>query len=204
MTKTMKTLLLAAPLLLATTTFAQTQLVRGDIDGIQGTNQFQLDCTQIPLTSTTVNLQQLHNLSQQNNIEFEMQVVNVGTPAQPVLNVVSANQIPEMFDMGNLRFGRSETWEVFGVPGSAAFVFMTWRPLTSYLPVGPAGTWVLGGTVLTMGQGTISPIGQFRFNFTMPTIQSLVGFEFTSQAAVVEPTGNLVLTNPDCKEVRDN
>ena len=42
------TCLFAAPVLLASTALAQPQLVRGDIDGIQGTNRFQLECTQIP------------------------------------------------------------------------------------------------------------------------------------------------------------
>ena len=49
----------------------------------------------------------------------------------------------------------------------------------------------------------MNALGRFRFNFTMPTIPQLVGVEFTSQAVVVEPTGLLLVTNPDCKDVRN-
>ena len=56
--------------------------------------------------SSSPNLQKLHDISRQQNIEFEMMVNNIGTLTQPVLDVLSARQIPEMFDMGNLRFGR--------------------------------------------------------------------------------------------------
>lgn len=196
--------LFVAPILLVTTAFAQPQLVRGDVDSIQGTNQFQLDCTQIRLVSTAVNLQQLHNISQQNDIEFEMMVNNIGTPTQPVLDVLSATQIPEIFDMGNLRFGRSESWEVFGVPGSRTAVYIGLRAGTLYHPGGALGTWLLGAEAGQIALGTINAVGRFRFQFTMPTIPQLVGVEFTSQALVIEPAGRLLITNPDCKEVRNN
>ncbi len=186
--------------LLAATATAQTQLVRGDVDGIQGTQRFQLECTQIPLISTAgVNLQALHDMSRGQDIEFEFQVI---VQPGPTLDVQSYRVIPEIFDMGNLRFGRSESWEVNGTPGSATAVYMTTRSLTGFLPAANAGSWLLGNVVLLMNQGVIGPTGQFRFNFRMPTIPSLVGVEFTAQALVAE-TGGLLITNPDCKEVRD-
>ena len=194
--------LFVAPLLLVSSAFSQ-QLVRGDVDSISGTNRFQLECTQIPLVSTTVNLQQLENISRQNDIEFEMMVQNVGTLANPRLNVLSATQIPEMFDMGNLRFGRSETWEVRGVAGSQYAVYIGSRARTRYLPIGPAGTLVLSPESLLLNSGMIGPFGLSQFRFTMPTIPSLVGVEFTSQAFMVQPTGGLLITNPDCKDVRN-
>jgi len=200
----MKINLFVAPILLATTAFAQPQLVRGDVDGIQGTNRFQLECTQIPLVSNAVNLQALHNLSSGQDIEFEMMVNNIGTLQSPVLDVLSAQQIPEIFDMGNLRFGRSETWEVFGVPNSRTAVYLGLRAGTQYHPFGPFGTWVMGPESVLLQLGTISGLGRFQFRFTMPTIPQLVGVEFTSQALVVEPSGSLLITNPDCKEVRDS
>ncbi len=58
-----KTLFLAVALTAGVT--AQTQLVRGDVDSVSGSNRFQLDCTRIPLTSSTVNLEQLHDQSRQ-------------------------------------------------------------------------------------------------------------------------------------------
>ncbi|MEM7203301.1 MAG: hypothetical protein AAF628_23765 [Planctomycetota bacterium] len=52
-----------------------------------------------------------------------------------------------------------------------------------------------------MAQGTISAIGRFQFRFQMPTIPSLIGVEFTSQAVIADGSA-LVLTHGDCKEVR--
>jgi hypothetical protein len=196
---------LVLPLLasLSVPALAQTQLVVGDVDAIQGTNLFRLDCTNIRLVSTTVNLQQLHDLSRQQDIEFEMQVRDVSAGGTTTLDVVSARAIPEQFDMGNLRFGRSETWEVFAAPGSPVWMFVNATSQTSYTPLGSFGTWLLGGNALPMANGVASAIGRFQINFTMPTIPALVGASFTSQA-VVQQGGVFSITNPDCKVVRND
>ena len=197
-----KTLFLAAALTASLT--AQTQLVRGDVDGIQNTaGRFQLDCTTIQLTSATVNLQQLHDQSRQQDIEYEMQVRNVGTAANPILDVVSATVIPEMFQMGNLRFGRAETWEVFGNPGATAYMFVDAMGNTRYTPLGGAGTWLLSGAALPVANGTISAIGRFQTRFTMPNIPALVGQIFVGQGVIVDG-GAVTITNADCKDVRSN
>ena len=197
-----KTLLTAA-LATAATLPAQTQLVRGDVDGIRNTQGlFQLDCTQIPLVSNTVNLQQLHDQSRQQDIEYELQVVNIGTPAAPRLDVISANVIPEMFQMGNLRFGRSETWEVLAAPNSQLWILVDARVNTGYLPLGAAGTWVLGPSAVPFAQGATNAFGRFQTRFTMPTLPALVGQEITGQAVIQDGAGFLI-SNPDCKEVRN-
>ncbi len=186
--------------LVASPCLAQTQLVRGDVDRQQQTNLFFLDCTGIQLVSSTVNLALLHNQSQQQNIEFEMQVVDVSGNGT-VLNVVSALTIPEMFDMGNLRFGRSERWEVFGAPGALTAVYATATATTRYLPYGAAGTWLIGAPSLLVNQGTLNALGQFEFSVQMPSIPALIGQDFTAQAFMVEPSLRLVIANPDCKTV---
>ena len=199
----MKTLSTIAAILIATTAAtAQTQLVRGEVDSVSGTNRFVLDCTRIPLVSATVDLRALHDATRQQDLFVEMQVRNAGSPSQPVLDVVSATIRPETFDMGNLRFGRSESWEVFGVPGSPAWVFVNHRSQTGYLPLGAAGTWLLGNA-LPIRNGTISGVGRFRFEFTMPTLPALVGQEFSAQA-IVQENGVFRITEPDCKEVRND
>jgi hypothetical protein len=179
---------------------AQTQIVRGDIDGIQGTNRFQLDCTSIELISTSVNLQALHDLSRQQNIEFEMQV-SVASVSPTVLNVLSAVQIPETMDMGKMRLGETDNWEVRGQPGTAAFVFIGDRRTTAYIPAGPLGTFVLGGPIALLASGTINGVGQFQFNFTMPNNPLFVGVEITSQAILALPSGMLTITHPACKTI---
>jgi hypothetical protein len=180
---------------------AQTQLVLGDVDTIQGTNQFRLDCTNILLVSNAVNLQQLHDQSRQQDIEYRMQVVDVTNGGPTTLNVISATAIPEQFGMGNLRFGRAETWETFAAPGSPVWTFVDLTSQTRYLPIGPAGTWVLGQFAALMASGVTSPIGRFQFRFTMPNIPELIGTSFSAQS-VVQENGVFRLTNPDCKTVR--
>lgn len=188
--------------LLVGASHAQTQLVRGDIDSIQGTPRFQLDCTFIELVSSTVNLQALENASSQSNIEYDMQVTVVGTNPV-VLNVVSATPVLEMMQMGKLRLGETDSWEVNGTPGANAWVFIGDRQTTGYFPAGALGTWVLGGPIALLAQGSIAFNGQFRFNFSMPNVPAFVGVEITSQAIVQQPAGNLLITNSDCKEIEN-
>lgn len=182
---------------------AQTQLVRGEVDGIQNTfNLFQLKCTTVRLTSATLNLQGLHDATRQNNMSLEMQVIDTfgnGTS----LEVVSANVVPRQLDMGNLRFGRSETWEIFAAPGSMIWSFVGGAADTRYTPIGTAGTWILGPSAVPFVSGTASAVGSLRFNFTMPTIPALTGTMFASQA-VIQQNGVFRITNPECKEVRSN
>ena len=190
-------------LLMATAAVGQTQLVRGDIADVPGTNQFLLDCTNIQLVSSTVNLQQLHEQSRGQNIDYAMQVTDVSGNGT-VLNVVTASVIPEVLNMGNLRFGRTETWEVLGTPGSLVGVWVTARALTSYLPVGSLGTWLLGANTLLVRQGQIGGGGQLQFGIQMPTLPALVGVDFTAQSVILDPSNQLTITHPDCKTVRSN
>lgn len=194
--------LLAVTLLCAVPVTAQTQLLRGDVDGIQGTNRFQLDCTNIELVSATVNLQQLHDMSRQQNIDYEMQVRPTSIGGRFALDVLSATPIPEAFGMGNLRFGRSETWEVFAPAGSEVWTFVSVPSLSSYMPLGNAGTWLIGTDSVPFVQGVTDPAGRFQFRFTMPTIPALVGTVFNGQA-IVRTNGVFSVTAPDCKEVRN-
>jgi hypothetical protein len=192
---------LCAAAALATTTLAQTQLVRADVDGIQGTQQFQLDCTQVRIVSTSVDLQALHDQSRQTDIEYAMQVRQVAANP-PVLEVMSATAIPELFGMGNLRFGRTETWEVFGAPGSATAVFIALRSQAGYLPLGAPGAWLLGPNFALLQTGALNGVGRFQFGFQIPAIPGLEGTAISGQAIVIPPGGQPLITNPDCKVVR--
>lgn len=188
-------------LLLTAAIPAQLQLVRGDVDAVQGTNIFRLECTNIRLVSQTVNLQALHDASRQQDIEYEMQVRDVSQGGETVLDVVTAKTIPEIFSMGNIRLGRSDTWELFGTPGSAAGMFVTLPAFTSYVPLGPAGAWLVGSQSLIFASGTVNAIGQFQVRFEPPNDPGLVGMVVFGQGVLVQ-NGALLLANPDCKEVR--
>lgn len=181
---------------------AQTRIVRGDVDGIRNTaGLFVLDCTNIRLQSSTVNLQALHDASRQQNINYEMVVNEVGTAQNPVLDVVSATVIAEDFDMGNLRFGRSDSWEVFATPFAQVEVWVDARVSTRYQPLDPFNTWYLGPDAQPILRGTANAFGLFQTQFLMPTVPSLLGLEVTGQAGFVDAQG-VTLTALDCKEIR--
>lgn len=199
----MKNLFLILPLL-ATSAFAQTQRIVGDIDSIQGTNLFELDCTRIRLVSTTVNLQQLHDASRQQDIEYDMQVTDVTSGGVTTLNVLSAVAVPEQFQMGNLRFGRSETWDLFGSAGSAYQVWLTTRNATTFLPLSGFGNaWFMGPGAVAAFQGVMAQ-SFIQFRFQMPTIPALVGVEFSAQTVLASPSNTISLTNPHCRVVRND
>jgi len=200
----MNKLLFVLPLV-AASAFAQTTYrIVGDIDSIQGTNLFELDCTRIRLVSNTVNLQQLHDASRQQDIEYDMQVTDVSSGGLTILNVLSAVAVPEQFNMGNLRFGRSETWDLFGSAGSAYQTWVTTRNATSWLPLtGFGNSWFMGPAGVPAFQGVMNQ-AFIQFSFQMPTIPALVGVEFSAQTILVSPSNVVSLTNPDCREVRNN
>jgi hypothetical protein len=177
---------------------AQTQLVRGKVEDIPQTNRFVLDCTSIPLVSTTLDLNAMVGN------QWNLQVVNVGTATNPILDVRSATSAVKIFDMGNLRIGRAERWQVNHAPGSQTAVFVNATSLTTYGPFGAAGTWLLGGNSVFMTGGTVNNQGQFEFSFTTPNVPQLVGVSFSGQALVMTLANELVIANADCKEIRAN
>lgn len=174
---------------------AQTQTLRGGVEDVQGTqNQFFLDCTTIPMVSNTINL----NLW--TNTEAVMEVVNVGTAQSPVLRVDQIAPTAKIFDMGNLRFNQSNTWEVNAPAGSFCMVFIDFVWNTGYTPYGPAGTYLLGATPVSFRSGFAGGGNQFQFQFTMPNVPQYTGIEVTGQA-LVGTGGSWTFSNPDCKEV---
>lgn len=193
---------LLATLLSALPLAAQTQLLRGDVDAIQNTaGRFQLKCTNLELFSATVDLQALHDASRQQDIDYEMQVRPTVVNGRAGLEVVSAVVIAEALHMGNLRFGRNETWEIFATAGSQVWTFVSVPAVSSYQPLGAAGTWLIGNSQAFVS-GFTDAAGRFQFRFTMPTLPALVGRDFNSQA-VIQTAGVFWITSPDCKTVQN-
>jgi hypothetical protein len=188
---------------LAATAAAQTQVVRGDID--DQNNIFFLDCAnQVRLVSNTVNLRALHDASRQQDIEYEMQVVDVSSGGQRILDVVSAIAIPEQFNMGNLRLGRADRWEFFAPAGTQVAIFLNARVLTVYVPIPGMGAWLFGGGSLAVRQGITDALGRFQFDVQPPSDPALVGIEFTSQSVFRLTNGTIGISNADCKVVRND
>jgi hypothetical protein len=191
----MRTLLIAS-LLLAATLPAQTQTLRGKVEDVRGTsNQFFLDCTNIPLVSSALNLNLLVG---QDSI---LDVTNVGTAANPILDVQAATPTTKVFDMGNLRVGETRRWEVNAAPGSLAFVFFDFTANTRYVPFGAPGVFLLGPGAVTITSGTTNGQGQFQFDFFVPpSASAYLGTSFTGQA-LLATGGNWSFSNADCREV---
>lgn len=177
---------------------AQTQIVRGDVEDITNTTtQFYLKCTNIPLVSTALNL----NTLLANN--WILQVVNVGTAANPILSVQQATATTKVFEMGNLRLNRAARWQINAAPGSFGVMLLDLTARTRYTPLGSIGTWLLSANAGVVASGTTNSLGVFETSVTMPNLPALVGASFTSQALVANANG-ILLSNADCKDVRAN
>jgi hypothetical protein len=190
-----RTLLLAA--VVATASLPAQQTLRGKVEDVRNTqNQFFLDGTTITVRSQTLNL---NTIVGQESI---LQVLDVGAPGAPVLEVLSATPTAKVFDMGNLRLGRDARWQVNAPPGSFASVHVVPTSLTGWMPFGPAGVWLLGTGFLSLNSGFTNGAGQFEFTFVAPNLPELVGTSFTGQALVGTATAGLVtwsFSNPDAK-----
>ncbi|HEU4418993.1 MAG TPA: hypothetical protein VFT55_08640 [Planctomycetota bacterium] len=174
---------------------AQTATLRGKVEDVQGTqNQFFLDGTNLPLVSTALNLNTL--VGQQ----AIMQVVDIGTPAAPLIRVDSSVPTTKVMDMGNLRLGQSSTFGVNAPAGSAAFMFMDFQDNTGFLPVGGLGTWLLGLSPFLLAGGITDGQNQFQAQFFTPPNPQLLGLRITSQALVGDH-GTWFFSNPDNKTV---
>jgi hypothetical protein len=185
-----------AALILAGHAPAQTQILRGKVEDVSHTqDEFFLDGTNIPLISSRFELDDF--VGEQR----VMQVINVGTDTDPVLDIVELGSAAKIFDMGNLKLGRTGTWEVMAPTGSLAVIYVNFTDQTSYLPFGPAGTWLIGLSAVPFAAGTTDEDGQFEFRFTMPILPGLVGTSFTAQA-LVKTDGVYSISNPDSREVR--
>lgn len=185
-----------ALLLAATPAFAQSQRLLGAVEDVQNTaNQFYLECTQIPVVSTAVDLNLW--LGQ----EAILDVTNVGTAQAPVLRVDAIAATTKVFDMGNLRIGQTSRWEVRAAAGSLAFLFLDFTASTGYSPFGAHGTWLLGPGAATLAFGSTNALNIWQFDYPVPSIPALVGASLTGQA-LVGTNGAWTLSNPDCRILR--
>ena len=174
---------------------AQTQSVRGQIEDLRQTQgQFFLKCTDIPVQSTALNLANFVDT------EAILDVVDIGTAGSPRLEVQAVTQTARTFDMGDLRIGHSERWEVDAPAGSFALIFVDFTFRTGWTPFGMAGVYLLSPSAATLASGTTNGENRLEINFTMPNVPQLIGTSFTAQALIGDH-GNWLFSNPDCKAV---
>lgn len=175
---------------------AQSVTLRGKVEDVQGTqNQFYLDGTTIPLTSTALNL----NLWEDEDAILE--VTNIGAPGAPVLRVDAATVTQDLMDMGNMRLGETDSWEVRAPSGSFALVAIDWTTNTGFTPLDPFGVYLLGSDPVLLAAGFANALNEFRFLVTPPQDQTMLNLEVSAQAIVGEPSGVWYFTDVDSKVV---
>jgi hypothetical protein len=116
-----------------------------------------------------------------------------------VLRVDAAAPIAKVMNMGNLRLGQTSTFEVNTATGSFAFVFIDFTSNGGFVSLDSAGSYLLGANPALLAQGFTNNPNQFRFQFTTPADQTLLGNEFSCQAIFGTVAGGWSLSNPDSK-----
>jgi parallel beta-helix repeat protein len=184
---------------LAQTLTAQSQVVYGRVELLgKGSLAARLRGTGIELVSNSVDLQQLNPF-----LDFALTVEpSLGRDGPLALDVTSATPTPGTLRMGRLRPGVSDDWSVSGLPGGLAIVFLCATERTGFLPLGQAGTWLLGPEPGFLRMGFIDAGGSFRFAYTPPTFAQ-PGESWTAQAFVIEG-GAIRCTNADSQAVELN
>ena len=179
---------------------AQGVRFRGEVEDVSGTqNQFVVDCTNVALTSSTLNL----------NLFVGEQVEIVGTWngnfAAPSVEVTALTNVIENFEIGgDDEIGGTANLHVIGAPGDTVLFFGALE--SGFFPLPSAGAVLIDpASAEILATGTIGGSGQLEVPAPIPNDPALVGFVYHAQALVRSSTsGTFSLTTNDCKEIRLN
>lgn len=177
---------------------AQHVTVRGKVEDVSGTaGEFTLDCANVSLSSTTVDLNLFVGL------QVELQGGWNGSTTTPAVAVADMVEVPRSFEIGGGgKIGSAIKPTVTGTPGALAFTMGA--VTTSFVPFGGFGTILLGTNAFPTGSGTIPASGTLELSIQVPDDATLVGVDVFGQGAIVDTVGNSVLfTNPDCVTLKD-
>ncbi|MHC4378977.1 MAG: hypothetical protein ACYS26_20445 [Planctomycetota bacterium] len=186
-----------ALLALAPQALAQDFTFRGKVEDVSGTqNQFFVDCTDVALTSSAVNLNLFIGQS------VEISGFWNGSSAQPAIDATSVTVVTETFEIGGgAKLGETSSLGFTGAPGTQALGFLSGNP--GFTPFGDQLIFLDQTNILLQGGGTIGGTGILEVPFQIPNNPSLLGFEFFGQGALIGNDGSILLTNPDCKTIDD-
>jgi hypothetical protein len=187
---------LLASLVLACGACAQEATLYGQVEDVQNTaNQWFLDCTNIQLQSAALQLAPFHRQY------VKLRGTNVGTASAPRIEVSSIEAFPQVVNLGgDRRPGTRFELELLLAAGTpyAAYVAVG----GGYLPLGEIGTWYLGVANMLVAAGT-TRAALTTIHVPIPNDASLVGLEVLAQAAYLAGGTEPVLSNVDCKQIRD-
>jgi hypothetical protein len=175
---------------------AQEVTLYGQVENVQNTaNQWFLDCTNIQLQSATIQLAPFHRLY------VKLTGTNLGTAAAPRIEVASVVAFPQVTNLGgDRRPGTRFEIDLFVAAGTPYAMYVAVGG--SFTPVGSLGTWYLGEANLLVAAGTTAG-AVTTVLVPIPNTPSLVGLEVLAQCAYLPAGSDPVLSNVDCKAIRN-
>lgn len=178
--------------LLSTAAAAQQVTLRGKIENVPG--GFVVDCTQTRLTGAPQTLQSF--LGQHVLVRGNVLAAN-----PPTVEVVSIASTPETFEIpGNPEVGKTMRFGATYTPGTRVEFFVALAP--GFQPLGRVGTGFLDArSARRAATGIISQRGILEVSVGMPNNPALIGRDVYAQAVLVSGR-QVLLSNPDCKEIR--
>ena len=187
---------LFVPLLVSLSLSAGAQSVsfRGEVDDVQGTvNQFVVQCTNVSLSSTTLNL----NLFEDG--DFLIEGTWNGSFTNPAVVVNALTPVIEDFDFGGgAKLGDFANFEIRADAGDQVSVIGTTTG-PGFFPLPSAGAVLVGLDGLELyASGTVPAGGFLQLNVPIPNNPALEGVTVYTQALLSTPTG-FRLTQSDCK-----
>lgn len=185
--------ILSVLLLSASAVSAQQLSFRGKVEDVSGTaNQFFVDCTDVDIQSSTINLNAFVGLQTQITGNWN------GSAASPLVDVTAIQAVSETFEIGGGgKIGQQATFRVDGAPGSPFAMFSSLG--TSFFPFRSGVVLLDLGTLNLIGTGVIGGAGNVEIKVQVPNNPALIGLTVFGQGAIGMGGGNVLLTNPDCK-----
>lgn len=170
--------------------------LRGKVEDASGSSgQFLVECTNVDLQSSTINLNAL--VGSQTVITGAWN----GSSTSPLVQVTEIGIVTETFEIG----GSSKIGEnaIFSITGSPTSVFAMYSSAgTFFQPFRNAGAVMLDpGTLHQVAFGVIGSEGNFQVKVPIPNNPDLIGITVYGQGVKSPGVGSYFLTNADCMTV---
>lgn len=177
---------------LASTALAQDVHFRGKIEDVSGTSQFVVDCTNVQLTSSSINLSGL--VGQQVEIDGTWN----GSFSSPSVEVTATTPVTDDFEIGgSTKIGEMAQVEVLSDPGDNVNVYGSLDP--GFFPLPLTGAVLIDpSTAELIASGTVTVGGVLQLDSMIPNEPALVGLSYYGQAVVLELGGGVHMTTNDC------
>lgn len=169
----------------------QDVVLRGEIEDAPGFGQFELDFTDVRLTSATIDLS--------NFVETKVEIEGTwnGSAVNPAIEVTSVSPAPELFEIGvRPRIGRESYLGFEGSPGDVVVGVISGGD--AFIPFADGQVALIDPNLVVLTLfGGINGSGEAELEFGVPDNPSLVGLPVHAQGAIVSTsTFEVQVTNP--------